>query len=223
MIFGDASVFAIQIDSVFKHSESLFGEFHLWIGGNKIGNGLGGSDILFILESVLDPLLQSSTSLQAAVKFEERSAIIDELIRIQFAESLDYDEREYLLAHLRRYIVPSAYDTEGFDRYFIVVLRDKTESCRIIWREKGSGETKEHTVRESAYQNALVECYDWASKQARVPLDKLHWIKMSHQEKEDVLRNLCKCDPTLLKLENEEKLLNAAIKAAFSPHGKEHS
>jgi hypothetical protein len=220
MIFGDTSTFAIEIDSIFKHSATPFGKILLWIDGEKVGDGVEGSDIPFALESFIDPLLFSSASLRAGMPFEEGSKIVDDLVRIRFADNAaNFDEREHLLTRLRRYIIPSAYDIEGFERFFIVVLRSNNGECRIIWREKESAETKECTVPETAYRQALVACYDWISKQMGLTLASFGWLEMSEQEKGDIRARVCKRDPKLAEAANEDKLLSAEIAEAFSRSG----
>lgn len=216
MIFGNKSTFAIEASLASDDATTPFGMIVLWIGNHRVGDALGGYDIPFVLESFLDPLLLSPATFQTALSVENGSEIIDELSRIRFADTAsNFDEREHMLSRLRRFIIPSAYDIEGFDRFFVVVLRTTPGKCRFIWREKDTEETKEHVVLEEAYRSALVECYKWISKRMNIALAPFRWLELSEKDKDEVRSIVCKRDPKLLLAASEDKLLDAAVAEAF--------
>lgn len=212
MIFGHKEEFAVEASIVPEGANIGFGRIVIWIHGQAVGDGTDGCDIPFVLESFVEPLLISPATCQALLPSNEAPQIIDHLHRLRYADTASgFTDTDEKLCRFRRFMIPSAYDIEGFDQFFIVVLRTASVHCRIIWRNKEARVTSERLVSETAYRRALLGCYDWLSKRTSVNLPTFVWLRMPGELKDEVRRRVYARDPSTLNAENADKLLEAVL------------
>ncbi|MBL8824234.1 MAG: hypothetical protein JNJ77_16735 [Planctomycetia bacterium] len=206
MIIGQPQEFAIEHTICYSDMRVRLGDFFIWAHGNQIGDRDGAFDLDFIIDGLCYPILMQNFD-NWKLDDLDTDALIVYLTGVLDSGSPLFNDRIGERRPVRHMII-SAYNSEGFDEYFLSVIIAKDRYCRVIWKERSDTHGHEIRIPIELYQSVIISTYEQICSQTGRGSPMLTWLKMKEMEKERVRLNVLAQQP---RLSNINKKLDLEI------------
>jgi hypothetical protein len=165
MMLGTRGRFGIECYVRTVQGRNIVGDLWLWANGLRIGDELSGVDLPLILDRLAGPLRLSERRHDDFFDQFTKEEVVEFFLSLIFTEDDSIGEASDIGFLFYRFLVISAYNLEGFDSVFLVLLGRSDGRDRLIWKHKNHPAVYELLLDPGEYDTCVISCFDWLEEQ----------------------------------------------------------